>query len=58
MDEDTHEVEDEDYQIMRWTFTHDLVEQLNMKNNCSMKDIKNPGMSCISLWIPMFVVLI
>ena len=26
MDEDPHKDEDEDYQIMRWTFTHDLVE--------------------------------
>ena len=26
------------------------------KNNCSMKKIKNRGMSCNSLWIPAFVV--
>ena len=29
---------------------------LNIKNNCSMKKIKNRGMSCNSLWIPAFVV--
>ena len=30
---------------------------LNIKNNCSMKKIKIRGMSCNSLWIPAFVVL-
>ena len=29
---------------------------LNIKNNCSMKKIKNQGMSFNSLWIPAFVV--
>ena len=29
---------------------------LNIKNNCSVKKIKNRGMSCNSLWIPAFVV--
>ena len=29
---------------------------LNIKNNCSMKKIKNRGMSCNSLWISAFVV--
>ena len=29
-----------------------------VENNCSMKNIKNQGMSCNSLWIPYFVVLI
>ena len=31
---------------------------LNIKNNCCMKKIKNRAMSCNSLWIPAFVVLI
>ena len=31
---------------------------LNIKNNCSMKKIKNRGLSCNSLWIPAFVVCI
>ena len=29
---------------------------LTMKNNCPRKRIKNQGMSCNSLWVPMFVV--
>ena len=29
---------------------------LNIKNNCSMKKIKNQVMPCNSLWIPAFVV--
>ena len=55
MDEDAHKDEDEDYQIMRWTFSHDLVP-VEYEKQLLHERYQNPGMSCNSLWIPMFVV--